>query len=83
MKNIILIIFVVYMIVSGVLYFRMSCKRSNITVKNFPFYIAQTIKLVVFLFWGWLLYPIALIRQRIINKAIENNDQETLKKFLD
>ena len=38
---------------------------------------------VVFIFWGWLLYPIALIKQRIIKKAIENNDTETLNKFLD
>lgn len=82
MKNVILIIFAVYMIVSGVLYFRMTCKRSNITVKNFPFYVVQLIKLVVFLTWGWLLYPITLIKQRIIKKSIDNNDQETLNKSL-
>lgn len=71
------------MIISGALYFRMTCKRSHITVKNFPFYLAQMIKLIVFLFWGWLLYPIALIKQRKINKAIENKDQDTLNRFLD
>ena len=71
------------MIVSSALYFRMTYKRSNITVKNFPFYVVQLIKFVVFLSWGWLLYPIALIKQHIIKNAIENNDQETLNKSLD
>lgn len=83
MKTVLLIIFAVYAVISGILYFKISIKQSHIKVKNVPYYIMQTIKFVVFMFWGWLLYPIALIKQRIIKKAIENNDQETLNKFLD
>ena len=83
MKTTLLIIFAVYAIITGILYFRMNNKKSHIIVKNFPYYITQTIKFVVFMVWGWLLYPIALIKQRIIKKAIQNNDTETLNKFLD
>lgn len=83
MKTILLILFGVYALIAGILYFRMNNKQSHIKTINFEWFIVQTIKIIAFICWGWLLYPIALIKQRIIKKAIENNDQETLNKFLD
>lgn len=83
MKTTLLIIFTVYAVIAGILYIRMKIKQSNVTKINFAYILTIFIMSVVFIFWGWLLYPIALIKQRIIKKAIENNDTETLNKFLD
>ena len=83
MKTTLLIIFGIYMIVSGLLYNRMHWKDRNNKEFNFAYVLARIITFIVFIFWGWLAYPVALIKKRIIKKAIENNDQETLNKFLD
>lgn len=83
MKTILLLVFTVYALIAGILYFRMKNKQSNVLIVNAEWVVAQIIKFIVFMFWGWLLYPIALVKQRIIKKAIENNDQETLNRFLD
>lgn len=83
MKTILLIVFAVYAVISGLLYFRMHWKTRIPKELNFTHIVARFITFVAFIFWGWLLYPIALIKQHIIKKAIENNDQETLNKFLD
>lgn len=83
MKTTLLIIFTVYAVIAGILYIRMKIKQRNVTKINFAYILMIFIMSVVFIFWGWLLYPIALIKQRIIKKAIENNDTETLNKFLD
>lgn len=82
MKTIIWILFGVYALIAGILYFRMKNKQSNITVINFEWFIAQTIKFIVFMFWGWLLYPIALFKQKAIKKATKNNSQDPESKPL-
>lgn len=82
MKTILLILFEVYALIAGILYFRMHNKQSNIMTINFEWFIAQTIKFIVFMFWGWLLYPIALIKQKAIKKATKNNNQDPANKPL-
>jgi hypothetical protein len=83
MKTALLIIFGIYMIVSGLLYNRMYWKDRSDKEFNVAYVLARIITFVTFIFWGWLIYPVALIKKYIIKKAIENNDQETLNKFLD
>lgn len=83
MKTTLLIIFGIYMIVSGLLYNRMHWNERPAKEFNFAYVLARIITFMAFLFWGWLAYPVALIKKHIIKKAIENNDQETLNKFLD
>ena len=83
MKTILLVIFGIYMIISGILYFRMHWSIRPTKVVNFSYVLARVITFIAFLFWGWILYPCTIIKNKIIKKAIENNDQEILDKFLD
>ena len=83
LKTILLSILAIYAITAGILYFRLKLKQNKNKEINAAYIMAMFIAFIVFIFWGWLLYPIALLKQHYINKAIENNDTEKLEKFLD
>jgi uncharacterized membrane protein YesL len=63
MKIIILLIFGIYMIISGILYFRMHWADKTTKEVNFVYILVNIITFIVFIFWGWILYPYALIKK--------------------
>ena len=54
MKTTLLIIFGIYMIVSGLLYNRMHWNERPAKEFNFAYVLARIITFMAFLFWGWL-----------------------------
>lgn len=65
MKTLFFIIFTVYAIISGILYFIMKIKQSKVTKVNFAYILALIVLFIVSITWGWIIYPIYFIKTKI------------------